>query len=119
MDDSSQIKDQTILAGERTRFAAERTISAWMRTGLASVGGGFAIVHLLDFSSVHHKIIANIVGELLIVWGICIFIFSLRDYKASCVKILSTIDKGEWWVTVTTVIFMFVSLLLLYVAITA
>lgn len=119
MDDSDQVKDQILLAGERTRFAAERTISAWMRTGLASVGGGFAIIHLLVFSSTHHKMIANWVGELLILWGICIFIFSLRDYKASCAQIKYAINKSEWWVTVTTIIFMIVSLLLLYVGITS
>lgn len=32
---------QEELASERTLLAAERTFSAWIRTGLAALGGGF------------------------------------------------------------------------------
>jgi len=108
------------LARERTCLAAERTVSAWVRTGLASVGGGFAIVRFLVFQDVSHRLIANWVGEALIIWGICIFMFALSDYRASYKKLGSTRSPWHtWWITATISIFVLVSLLLLFIAFNA
>lgn len=110
--------EQIILANERTRFAAERTVSAWMRTGLASVGCGFAITRLIVFQTFNHQLIANAIGEILIVWGIFIFFFSLKDYKASCKKLKNAESKNEWWITTTIVLFIVVSLFLFLLTLT-
>ncbi|HEU4523240.1 MAG TPA: DUF202 domain-containing protein [Thermoanaerobaculia bacterium] len=36
----------TDLTDPRILFAAERTLLAWIRTGLAIMGGGFAVIHI-------------------------------------------------------------------------
>lgn len=111
-------KDRNLLAKERTRFSAERTISSWLRTSLASVGGGFAIVRLLPFELVSHRIMANVIGEILIIWGTIILILSLVDYRRTCKKLEHTINKtNELWVTITVFVFILVSLFLFIVTI--
>jgi putative membrane protein len=74
----------TSLAEERTLLALERTFSAWLRTALAAMGGGLAILRLLSFKSETHKIIAHIIGEILILWGCLLIILSSADYKKMC-----------------------------------
>lgn len=106
------------LASERTRLAAERTISAWLRTGLATVGGGFAIVRFLTFGNINHRLMANAVGELLILWGIFIFLFALKDYRASCQNLEVAPHKNELWVSLTVLVFTLVAAFLLFVAFT-
>ena len=69
------------LAEERTLLAAERTFSAWLRTALAAMAGGLAILRLISFKSEAHRIIAHIIGETLIIWGCVIIILSSIDYK--------------------------------------
>lgn len=69
------------LAEERTLLAAERTFSAWLRTALAAMAGGLAIMRLVSFKSELHKLIAHIIGELLILWGCLLIILSTIDYK--------------------------------------
>jgi inner membrane protein YidH len=70
-----------LLAEERTLLAAERTFSAWLRTALAAMAGGLAILRLISFRSDVHRIIAHIIGETLIVWGCIIIVLSSIDYK--------------------------------------
>ncbi len=102
------------LAIERTRLASERTVSAWIRTGLACVGGGFALIRFVVFHTEQHRFIADAIGELLIIWGIFIFILSFGDYKASCKQFKAHITKrNEWWITTTIVLFVLVSLFLI------
>lgn len=68
------------LAQIRTLLAAERTFSAWIRTGLAGVGGGLVIVKLIPFHQVAHQRAAHTAGQLLVIWGAAIFIFAVVDY---------------------------------------
>lgn len=111
-------RERTLLARERTRFSAERTLSSWIRTGLASVGGGFAIIRLLVFQAISHRIMANIIGEILIVWGIVILVLSLIDYRKSCKKFKQRLVKtSEPWITITVFVFVLVSLFLFFVTI--
>lgn len=112
-------REQNSLANQRTRFSAERTLSAWMRTGLASVGGGFAILRLLVFENVTHRLLADVIGEILLFWGIVIFIFALRDYHKTCIR-LNRLESGsnQLWITITALIFTVVSLLLFFVTLT-
>lgn len=66
---------------ERTLLAAERTFSAWLRTALAAMAGGVAILRLVVFKTDLHRIIAHIIGETLILWGCLLIILSSIDYK--------------------------------------
>ncbi len=79
------MKDQELdnnqLAEERTLLAAERTFSAWLRTALAAMGGGLAILRLISFKSELHRTIGHILGETLILWGCAIILFSALDFK--------------------------------------
>jgi putative membrane protein len=70
-----------LLAEERTLLAAERTFSAWLRTALAAMAGGLAIVRLIVFKSELHRIIAHILGETLIVWGCVVILLASIDYR--------------------------------------
>lgn len=70
------------LAEERTLLAAERTFSAWLRTALAAMAGGLAILRLISFKSDTHRIIAHVIGETLIFWGCLLIVLSSLDYKA-------------------------------------
>lgn len=65
--------DQVELAKQRNLLAAERTFSAWIRTGLGGVGVGFAIVRFMLFEKPENQLISDLVGHALIVWGIFLF----------------------------------------------
>jgi putative membrane protein len=80
-------KERNMLASERTWLAAERTFSAWMRTGLAGVGGGLGVIHFLFFENPVNKFAANLLGELLILWGIAIFAFAYISYTRFCKRL--------------------------------
>jgi putative membrane protein len=69
------------LAQERTLLAAERTFSAWVRTALAAMAGGLAILRLITFKTELHRIMAHTIGEILIVWGCALVILASMDYK--------------------------------------
>lgn len=69
------------LAEERTLLAAERTYSAWLRTAIAAMAGGLAILRLINFKTDIHRIIAHIIGEILMVWGFAVVVLSSVDYK--------------------------------------
>ena len=70
-----------MLAEERTLLASERTFSAWLRTALAAMAGGLAILRLISFKSDMHRIIAHIIGEILVLWGCVLIVLSSIDYK--------------------------------------
>ena len=71
----------TLLAQERTLLAAERTFSAWIRTALAAMAGGLAILRLISFKSETHRIVAHVLGEMLILWGCLLIVLASMDYK--------------------------------------
>jgi|SRR5579859_2851065 len=77
-----------MLAEERTLLAAERTFSAWLRTALAAMAGGIAILRLIVFKSDIHRIVAHIVGETLILWGCLLIVLSSIDYKKTRDKLM-------------------------------
>jgi len=79
---------QEELASERTLLAAERTFSSWIRTGLAGVGGGLAVVRLLIFKSYEHQVMAHVIGALLVIWGASIFIYAIIDYRRTCARLM-------------------------------
>lgn len=79
--------NSTMLAEERTLLAAERTFSAWLRTALAAMAGGIAILRLISFKTEFHRTIAHVIGETLIVWGCLLIVLSVIDYKKTYNKL--------------------------------
>ena len=75
------------LASERTLLAAERTFSAWIRTGLAALGGGLAVARALVFNSQVHKVLAHVIGGLLVIWGAGVFIYAIIRYHRTCARL--------------------------------
>lgn len=75
--------DQTTLARIRTLLAAERTFAAWLRTGLASIGGGLVLIKLVPFRNLERQWVAQVVGQLLILGGSALFILALLNYQRS------------------------------------
>lgn len=69
------------LSQERTLLAAERTFSAWLRTALAAMAGGLAIVRLIVFKTEGHRILGHLAGELLILWGCLVLVLASIDYR--------------------------------------
>ena len=86
-------QERNKLANERTLLASERTFLSWLRTGLTSIGIGIAIARLLIFNNPQKEYIADLIGQLLIVWGIIIFIFSLISYRRSYKKLNPSINN--------------------------
>jgi len=75
------------LASERTLLAAERTFSAWIRTGLASLGGGLAIARSLIFKSYVEQEMARVIGALLVIWGSGVFVYAIIRYHRACARL--------------------------------
>lgn len=73
--------EKNSLAQERTLLAAERTFSAWLRTALAAMAGGLAILRLIFFKTDFHRILGHVVGEMLMLWGCLIIVLASIDYK--------------------------------------
>jgi len=77
----NQQRTDTLLSEERTLLAAERTFSAWLRTALAAMAGGLAILRFVIFKTEAHRIAAHIAGQILILWGCLIIVLASIDYK--------------------------------------
>lgn len=84
---NQEINDH-LLAQERTLLASERTYSAWIRTALAAMAGGLAILRLITFKTDYHRIIAHIIGQTLILWGCVLIVLASLDYKRTRHKLL-------------------------------
>lgn len=70
-----------VLSEERTLLAAERTFSAWLRTALAAMAGGLAVLRLVIFKTETHRIIAHTMGLTLILWGCLIIVLASIDFR--------------------------------------
>jgi putative membrane protein len=105
-------------AEEQTLLAAERTFSAWLRTALAAMAGGLAILRLITFKSEAHKIVAYIIGETLIVWGCVIIVLSAIDYKKmrTLLIVAKNYKNSQLGFLIIVVPLLFISLLLMWVA---
>lgn len=68
----------------RTLLAAERTFSAWLRTAMAAMAAGFAVLRISIFRTMFHRIGAHVMGELLLFWGCGIIVLAALDYRRTC-----------------------------------
>jgi putative membrane protein len=77
-----------IMAEEQLLLASERTFSAWIRTALAAMAGGLAVLRLISFKSDIHRFIAHTIGQLLIIWGCAIIVAASHDYQKNRSKLI-------------------------------
>lgn len=103
-------QERNLLSQERTLLSSERTFLSWLRTGLTSIGIGIAIARLLLFENVQSAYLAHLVGQLLIVWGIAIFIFALGSYHRTYKKLYPLNKLSHYF---TTVAFLTLALIVL------
>jgi putative membrane protein len=83
------------------RLAAERTLLAWIRTGLAMMGFGFVVARfglfLREMAAVEHKLpekstgLSLWVGTALLVMGVLVNVISALEYRA----FLGRYQRGE------------------------
>lgn len=78
---------RTILAVERNNMAAERTLLSWIRTGLAGLGGGVAMIRVIVFESSTQQLISHLIGWLLLLWGIAVFILAITEYEETIAQL--------------------------------
>jgi putative membrane protein len=93
---NNQETNNNKLAEERTLLASERTFSAWLRTALAAMAGGIAILRLISFKSDIHRLIAHIIGETLILWGCLLIILASIDHKKTRDTLIIKNYKGSY-----------------------
>lgn len=103
--------------GQQTLLAAERTFSAWLRTALAATAGGLAILRLIAFKTDTHRIVAYVMGEMLILWGCIIIVLAALDYHTLRIKLLKThkIKSSQIRYFLMIVPLLLISLLLVWV----
>ncbi len=94
----------------RFTFANERTFLAWVRTSLALVAAGVAVIQL--FSSEGNEVEAYVIGVPLITLGCVLPLLSLRRWRGN--EEAMRLDRPlpptnllgvlAWWVTLTAVV---------------
>jgi putative membrane protein len=85
----------------RVRFAAERTLLAWIRTGLGMMGFGFVAARfglfLRELAAArqeaisHHGGLSLWIGVALVVLGVAVTLLAARRHA----QVLARIDRGE------------------------
>lgn len=85
----------------RVRFAAERTLLAWIRTGLALMGFGFVVARfglfLRELATVRHTVAAHAprlslgIGIALVVLGVCLNLLAAWEHG----RVLRRLNRGE------------------------
>lgn len=104
---------------EKTLLAAERTFSAWIRTGLAGIACGIAILRLLEFKTRFHQIAAHIIGQTLILWGGALFIFAALDYHKirKALGIKNRYKASDWGFIIIIIPLLLITFLLIWTTI--
>lgn len=73
---------QERLARVRTILAAERTFAAWLRTGMAAIVGGLAIIKFIPFRTQVHQILSHSASVILMLWGLLVIVLNLRTFTS-------------------------------------
>jgi putative membrane protein len=80
----------TELAKERTHAAIERTLMAWIRTGLSMIGFGIGIIEFIQKSGGNSILRSSkVVGLLFLLLGITAVVFAIRDSKLSHERLMN------------------------------
>lgn len=116
----------------RVRFAAERTLLAWIRTGLAMMGFGFIVARfglllrelgLGSHAPLNHPGLSTWVGSFLIVLGVLVNIFSAIEHARIMRRIKQNqeIEPANWSlaIVVAVVLAAIGVLMTIYIAATA
>lgn len=79
---AEQLADKrTTLARDRTFYAIERTLAAWIRTGFSIAGAGVTLATALRNTS--SRELSLTMGTLMIIMGILTVIYALYEYFES------------------------------------
>ena len=107
------------LAKERTLMAAERTFSAWMRTGLAGIAAGLGVARLLSVRSAGHEFATVAAGALLIASAVAIMLFALWSYGRTVrtLQVTGDVAHSLWLYVALTVVLVVVAVLALYIVV--
>lgn len=84
-------KDRTDLAFHRTILANERTYSAWLRTGLASLVAGIGVPRLL--SNTKFPMLIKIIGTIFLLASAGIFIIAFWRFRKENLRLESEYQR--------------------------
>lgn len=73
---------QERLARVRTILAAERTFAAWLRTGMAAIVGGLAIIKFIPFRTNLHQLLSHSASVILMLWGLLVIMLNLHSFTS-------------------------------------
>ncbi len=99
----SQGHERAVSEDPRIRFAAERTLLAWLRTGLALMGFGFVVARfglfLRELATTHQTQDSSHgwslgIGTALVVLGVVLTIFAALEHW----QIIGRLNRGEGYV---------------------
>lgn len=113
-------RERNKLALEQALFAVERTFLAWVRTGMTSVGLGIAIARFVIFKNINHEMTGHRIGQLMVLWGVGVFIFALLSYNKSYSEIAPNKAKKQLpfiGLTFATIVLIGLSFLLFWIII--
>ncbi|HRD56258.1 MAG TPA: DUF202 domain-containing protein [Parachlamydiaceae bacterium] len=109
---------QILLALERTRLSNERTFLSWIRTAIACIGGGVAIIRLINFNQESHKLVAQIAGDILIGIGILFLVFSLINFKQlnhQIPNVSKDLESTSYIITISAIVLIILAIALILI----
>jgi putative membrane protein len=106
MDDALKIDRGTLLAVERTQFAADRTLMAWIRTSFSMISFGFTIFKFFQYLNKDSLAVASQghgprnLGIALVTMGTVSLAIGLWENRSASVKLAQINGKslGMSWV---------------------
>jgi putative membrane protein len=80
-------------------MANERTMIAWLRTGLAMTGFGTIVPRLLF--NIDPEWLVHLISALFVIAGVVTVVVGIRTYRETMLSIPETEQGVSWWVTAT------------------
>lgn len=104
-------RERTHESHERTGLALERTLAAWLRTGLTMIGVGLGVAKLLHDGTAHWLV--HFLGIILIVGGGIVFALGYHTYHRSLHDLVAAgYNLAPDWLVVSIGAVLFISTLL-------